>query len=163
MAAEEAGIERKTNHSARKTAVKNLGKAGIPAYKTIQMTRHKSLLSIASYDNELSDEEQENFSDILTRPSIFTQSGKHKNSVPLTARPELNALSVSMPQSPVPSQSLTQSKTHNVNKSKSSSSMRLPRIFGSRSSFSGCSFNLNFSVPSPAAFWLIARIKTAHM
>ena len=57
MAAEEAGIERKTNHSARKTAVKNLGKAGVPAHKTIKMMGHKRLLSIASYDNGLSDEE----------------------------------------------------------------------------------------------------------
>ena len=63
MAAEEVGIEHKSNHSARKTAVKNLGKAGVPARKTIQMTGHKSLLSVASYDNELSDEEQENFSE----------------------------------------------------------------------------------------------------
>ena len=154
VAAEEAGIEHKTSPSERKTALKNLGKAGVPAHKTIQMTGHKSLLSIASCDNELSDEEQENFSDILTRPSIYTQSGKHKNSVPLTPRPELNALSVSIPQPPVPSQSFTQCQTHNVNKSKSSFSMHLPQILGSCSSFSGCSLNLNSSVPSIlCAYW----------
>ena len=78
------------------------------------MTGHRSLLSIALYDNELSDEEQENCSDILTTASIFTQSGKHKNSVPVTGQPEFNALSVSTPQLPAPSQSLTESQINNV-------------------------------------------------
>ena len=58
MGAEEGGTVRKTNHSARKIAVKNIGKAGVPSNKTIRMTEQKNLLRIASYDNELLDEEQ---------------------------------------------------------------------------------------------------------
>ena len=68
MAAEEARIDHETNHFARetKTTVKSLSKAGILIDKTIQMTRLKSLLGIASYDNYLMNSE-EDFSDILTR------------------------------------------------------------------------------------------------
>ena len=92
------------------------------------MIGDKSLLSIAPYDNELSNEEQENLSDILTEPSIFTQSGKSKNSVPLTTWPELNVPSISTPQSLAHSQSLTQIQTHNVNNPKSLASVCLPGI-----------------------------------
>ena len=71
VGAEKARIDHKSNHFARetKTTVKSQSKAGIPIDKTIQITGHKSLLSIALYDNYLMNS-KEGFSNVLTR-SVF--------------------------------------------------------------------------------------------
>jgi hypothetical protein len=66
MAAQDAGIDKKTNHSVRKSTVKSLRKSGVPNHKIMQITGHRSLSSIEAYDRELSDDEQKAYSDVLT-------------------------------------------------------------------------------------------------
>lgn len=58
MAAKEAGLNRKTNHSVRKTTIKTLRKAGVPRDKIKHISGHKSISSIEAYDDDLSDDEQ---------------------------------------------------------------------------------------------------------
>ena len=69
------GIEgKKTNHSIRKTCVRALSDAGVPAHKIIKITGHKNVSSLSSYDRELSDEEHIKLSDILTNKATTTAS-----------------------------------------------------------------------------------------
>ena len=53
MAVKEAGLDRKTNHSVRKTTIKTLRKAGVPRDKIKHITGHKSTSSIEAYDHGL--------------------------------------------------------------------------------------------------------------
>ena len=55
-----------TNHSIRKTCVKSLSDAGIQAHKIIKITGHKNVQSLQHYDRELSTEEHQKLSKILT-------------------------------------------------------------------------------------------------
>ena len=64
MAAKEAGLDRKTNHSVSWTTIKTLRKAGVPGDKIKHITGHNSTSSIEAYDNDLSDER--GYSDVLT-------------------------------------------------------------------------------------------------
>jgi hypothetical protein len=66
MAAKEAGLDRKTNHSVRKTTIKTLRKASVPRDKIKHISGHKSTSSIEAYDDDLSDDEQRDYLDILT-------------------------------------------------------------------------------------------------
>ena len=50
-----AGIEKRNNHGVRATAVIRLRKGGLPDDKIIQITGHKSIHSLSSYDNERMD------------------------------------------------------------------------------------------------------------
>ncbi len=59
VAAQEARISHKRNHSVRKSCVKALRKAGVSNHKTIQVTGHKCKSTLSLYDRELSDEEQD--------------------------------------------------------------------------------------------------------
>ena len=63
-ACEMAGIERKTNHAVRHTCVRRLRKDQIPDDKIAQITGHKDLRSLASYDH-LSDDEHEEIQAVL--------------------------------------------------------------------------------------------------
>jgi integrase len=54
MGAKEAGLDRKTNHSVRKTTIKTLRKAGVPRDKIKHISGHKSTSSIEAYDDDLS-------------------------------------------------------------------------------------------------------------
>ena len=66
-AAKKAGLENKiTNHSIRKTTVSTLSKAGVPPTKIMQITGHRNISSVTSYDRKLSLNEQISFSKILT-------------------------------------------------------------------------------------------------
>ena len=49
------GIEKRNNHGERATAVIRLRKGGLPDDKIIQITGHKSIHSLSSYDNERMD------------------------------------------------------------------------------------------------------------
>ena len=62
-----AGIPgKKTNHSLRKTTVKTLQRAKAAPHKIIQVTGHRSIASLKSYDDELEEAEQKEFSDVLS-------------------------------------------------------------------------------------------------
>ena len=66
-AAEEVGLDgRITNQSIRKTTVTTLSKAGVPQTKIMQVTGHRSIASITTYDSKISFEEQRQYSNILT-------------------------------------------------------------------------------------------------
>ena len=65
MAAEECGLERKTNHCVQNT-IKTLRKAGVARDKVKHITGHKSTSSIEAYDDCLSDDEQCQYSDVFT-------------------------------------------------------------------------------------------------
>ena len=74
----------KTNHSIRKTCVRSLADAGIPAHKIIKITGHKNVQSLQHYDRELSNDEHLKLSHILTsstkRTSTITSSTHDKPS-----------------------------------------------------------------------------------
>ncbi|CAC5365256.1 unnamed protein product [Mytilus coruscus] len=61
MAAKEAGLDRKTNHSVRKTTIKTLRKAGVHRDKIKHISGHKRTSSIEAYDDE-----RREYSDVLT-------------------------------------------------------------------------------------------------
>ena len=56
----------KTNHSIRKTCVRSLSDAGIPAHRIIKITGHKNAQSLQHYDRELSNDEHLKLCHILT-------------------------------------------------------------------------------------------------
>ena len=62
----EAGVSgRKTNHSLRKSCVRELSDAGVPPHKIIKITGHKSTSSLQHYDRELTNDEHLTMSNIL--------------------------------------------------------------------------------------------------
>ena len=66
-ACDAAGIDgKKTNHSLRKSTVKTLQKAGVAPHKICQITGHKNPSSLKSYDDELEEEEQIAYSNLLS-------------------------------------------------------------------------------------------------
>ena len=56
-ACEKAGLERRSNHGARRTAIKRMRKSGVPDAKICKITGHKSVHTLSVYDDELSDDE----------------------------------------------------------------------------------------------------------
>lgn len=56
-ACEKAGLERRSNHGARRTAIKRMRKSGVPDIKICKITGHKSVHTLSVYDDELSDDE----------------------------------------------------------------------------------------------------------
>ena len=72
-ACEMAGIEKRTNHGVRATAVQRLRKAGVPDDKVIQITGRKTARSLVSYDKESLDTEEH-----LSCHSVLTGNNCHK-------------------------------------------------------------------------------------
>lgn len=75
-----AGIDRHTNHGARRTAVKRMRKAGIPDDKIIKITGHRSTSTLAIYDDDLDEQEHCHIQDVITKRAC--QSAK----VPVVAK-----------------------------------------------------------------------------
>ena len=66
-ACDAAGIDgKKTNHSLRKSTIKTLQTAGVAPHKICQITGHKNPSSLKSYDDELAEEEQIAYSNLLS-------------------------------------------------------------------------------------------------
>ncbi len=64
-ATEKAGIKKNKPHGVRKTSVKAMSEAGVPRHQIIQITGHKSEMSLGPYD-KISMKQHENISRILT-------------------------------------------------------------------------------------------------
>ena len=89
----EAGVVgKKTNHSLRKTCVKELTKAGIQDHEIIKITGHKNVSSLMHYDQELDLEEHEHISKILCRRNVITATSTFTN--PTVSIPSLNPVTV---------------------------------------------------------------------
>lgn len=103
MAAKECGLGRKTNHSVCKSCVQSLRKAGVARDKIKHVTGHKSTLSIEAYDDKLSDDEQMEFSDILTNNSnrIDTNLPDIGNPKPSSSTVSATCTTVALPEEQV--------------------------------------------------------------
>ena len=76
-----AGIQgKKTNHSLRKTCVKELSKAGVQDTAIMKITGHKSMSSLMSYNQDLEMEDHREISNIL----CSTTNQKRKQSTTTT-------------------------------------------------------------------------------
>jgi hypothetical protein len=64
---EKAGLDRRTNHSARKHLVQKLNDSNVPPHQIIQITGHKNINSINNYSN-LSLAQQKTISHIVSNP-----------------------------------------------------------------------------------------------
>lgn len=65
-----AGITRHTNHGVRRTAIKRMRKSGIPDDKIIKITGHRSVNTLAVYDDDLEIEEHQNIQNKITRTHV---------------------------------------------------------------------------------------------
>jgi hypothetical protein len=155
MAAEECGMDRKTNHSVRKTTIKTLRKAGVARDKIKHVTGHKSATSIEAYDDVLSDDEQCDYSDVLTGAKssivpVTKQSNElvSKKSSTITKEPNIgtNNFNTAISTPSVQPASIMSEKPKTSNPLSN-----LNDLFGQGSVLNNCTFNkfyINFNVPT---------------
>ena len=80
-ACQTAGIKgKKTNHSLRKTCVKELSKAGVQDTAIMKITGHKSMSSLMHYNEDMEIEDHRQLSNILCSTSTSTKCQNQKQS-----------------------------------------------------------------------------------
>ncbi|VDI22743.1 Hypothetical predicted protein [Mytilus galloprovincialis] len=156
MAAKEAGMDRKTNHSVRKTTIKTLHKAGVPRDKIKHISGHKSTSSIEAYDDDLSDNEQREYSDVLTgvKSSIgqSVTTNESDNTFNNMALQKIHRPTVSHQMSPpmaTSSQfvcSYTAAPNNIHEQSSKGASEALSNMFSKGTVLNNCTFNINFNM-----------------
>lgn len=73
-----AGLSKKSNHSARKTAIQTLLHANVSPTDVVQITGHKNVQSLNSYSH-LSNDQQKNISSILSKKTSNNDQQKSKS------------------------------------------------------------------------------------
>ncbi|VDI15478.1 Hypothetical predicted protein [Mytilus galloprovincialis] len=159
MAAKEAGMDRKTNHSVRKTTIKTLRKAGVPRDKIKHISGHKSTSSIEAYDDDLSDNEQREYSDVLTgvKSSLghvgqSVTANESDNTCNNVALQKIDRSTVSHQMSPpmaTSSQSVcsyTAAPNNIHEQSSKGASEALSNMFSKGTVLNNCTFNINFNM-----------------
>ncbi len=99
-----AGIDRHTNHGARRTAIKRMRKQGIPDDKIIKITGHKSVRTLAVYDDELSDSEHKKIQRAIVQHVNEPAKSQTKSAIPPVDKPENTNANAN---SPLPSNDLS--------------------------------------------------------
>lgn len=149
MAAKECGLEHKTNHSVRKSCVKTLRKAGVARDKIKHVTGHKSTLSIESYDDGLSDDEQMEMSDILTNKTHSGDTTRNKiqpaqnQNVPVTATCTTVAIPAEQNQQMV---KVSAAAASSSSEEPCSGLSTMSNLFGAGSVLNNCTFNINMNM-----------------
>ena len=148
-ACQEAGVSgKKTNHSLRKTCVKELSKAGIQDHQIVKITGHKNVSSLVHYDQELDLEDHENISAILCRRNkSSTATLTSMNASVKSTRPMSLPLDTTMNRNvcELSQQNITQTVTEN--QSFETVNNPFPGIFHIHgvTTFNNCTFNLSSS------------------
>ena len=145
MAAKDCGLGRKTNHSVRKSCVQSLRKAGVARDKIKHVTGHKSTYSIENYDDGLSDDEQMEFSDVLTN-----------NTSNLTSLPDLPNRKRYAASATCTAVALPEEQNQSVENLSASTAVAVPseqnqlstmsNLFGTGSVLNNCTFNINMNM-----------------
>lgn len=157
MTAKEAGLDRKTNHSVRKTTIKTLRQAGVPRDKIKHISGHKSTSSIDAYDDDLSDDEQRDYLDALTGVKssivplhVVTADKSDDKCINTTEKVDTTVVSnkICTPMA-TSSQSVctyTAAPNNIHGQSSKGASEALSNMFSQGTALNNCTFNINFNM-----------------